>query len=84
MRIRGCTVEYDLNEAAKILEIPSNALKRGVEEGRLRYYYVLKSKEYRFHEASILMNRELLAQNHQFPQIFMTRRKLPRRLANIQ
>ena len=61
MRIRGCMVEYSLNEAAKILAISSDELKRGVEQGHLRYYYRLSSKGYQFHEASILANRQLLA-----------------------
>ena len=66
MRIRGCMVEYSLNEAAKMLAISPDELKHGVEKGNLRYYYRLQSQGYQFHEASILTNRELLAQRHQF------------------
>jgi len=55
-------VEYSLSEAAKILAISSDELKRGVERGHLRYYYRLRSKGYQFHEASILANRQLLSQ----------------------
>ena len=73
MQIRGCMVEYDLNEAAKMLSISPDELKRGVEKGHLRYYYRLRSKEYQFHEASILTNRKLLAQRYQF---------LPRKFRN--
>ncbi len=79
MRIRGCTIEYNLNEAAKMLKISPDDLRCEVEEGRLRYYYRLKSKDYRFHDASILTNRELLAQG-----IFTTRRKLPHHPENIR
>lgn len=66
MRIRGHTIEYDLSEAAKMLGISPNELKRGIESGNLRYYYQLGSKGYRFHEASILTNRELLTRHHRF------------------
>ena len=70
MRIRGCTIEYDLDEAAKILALTPHELRRGVEGGRLQYYYRLKSKGYRFHEASILTNRELLGPRSQPTQIY--------------
>jgi len=74
MRIRGCTIEYDLTEAAEILKIDAETLKQGVEEGRFQYYYQRKSKGYFFHDASLLANREVLSQrNHaytaQFPPI---------------
>jgi hypothetical protein len=62
MRIRGCTIEYELNEAAKMLDISNNELKQGVEAGYFRYYYQLGARDYRFHEASIVANRELLTQ----------------------
>ena len=60
MRIRGCTVEYDLNEAAQMLGISPEALERGVETGVFQYYYRAKSHDYRFHEASLFANREAL------------------------
>jgi hypothetical protein len=66
MRVRGCTVEYDLNEAAKMLEISSDDLKCGVEDGVFRYYYSLESGGYCFHEASLCANRELLAGYNQY------------------
>ena len=63
MRIRGTIIEYDLNEAAKLLEISTDELQRHVEAGSLRYYYQLKSEGYQFHEASIFANRQLLERN---------------------
>ena len=60
MRIRGCTVEYDLIEAAKMLGIFPDELKRDVEEGLLCYYWI-GADGYRFHEASLLANRDLLS-----------------------
>jgi hypothetical protein len=67
MRIRGSIIEYDLNEAAKLLELSTDELERRVEAGSLRYYYQLKSEGYRFHEASIFANRQLLEREHRSP-----------------
>lgn len=79
MRIRGCTVEYDLDEAAKMLELSPDELKRRAEAGQLRYYYRLKSQEYRFHDASISANQELLTQH-----LFTTKGTLLYHLGNIR
>lgn len=84
MRIRGCVVEYDLSEAARLLGIPPDELEHGVETGCLQYYYRLKAKGYRFHEASILANRERLTQRRQQFQRFMTTRKPHHHLKNIR
>jgi hypothetical protein len=68
MRIRGCTIEYNLHEAAEILKISPEELKQGVEKGRFQYYYCLKSEGYLFHNASLLANQELLSQRNRLHQ----------------
>ena len=65
MRIRGSIIEYNLNEAAQILGLSPIELRRRVKEGNLRYYYQLRSKGYRFHDASLITNRELLIRRGQ-------------------
>lgn len=61
MRIRHTVVEYDLEEAAAMLNMTPEALKHAVKTGRLRYYYCPAEDDYRFHEASLRANKDLLA-----------------------
>ena len=62
MRIRNTVVEYDLKEAAAMLDISPAALKQAVSAGHLQYYYRLGADDYRFHEASLRTNKALLSQ----------------------
>ena len=62
MRIRNAVVEYDLEEAAAMLAISPAALKQAVSAGYLQYYYRLDEDDYRFHEASLRANQDLLSQ----------------------
>ena len=62
MRIRNTVVEYDLEEAARMLDISPAALKQAASTGHLQYYYRLGEEDYRFHEASLRANKELLSQ----------------------
>lgn len=62
MRIRHAVVEYDLEEAAAMLGISPGVLKQAVSTGHLQYYYRLGEGEYRFHEASLRANKDLLSQ----------------------
>lgn len=63
MQIRNAVVEYDLAEAAAMLDISPTALKRAVEAEYLHCYYRRGKNDYRFHEASLRANKELLSQN---------------------
>ena len=62
MRIRNAVVEYDLEEAAAMLDISPADLKQAVNTGHLQYYYRLGEGGYRFHEASLRANKDLLSQ----------------------
>ena len=62
MRIRNAVVEYDLEEAATMLAISSADLEQAVSAGHLQYYYRLGEDDYRFHEASLRANKDLLSQ----------------------
>lgn len=57
MRCRGCIIEYDLNEAAKILNITSVSLKKAVQQGKLKYWYYDRKSGYKFHNATLEDNR---------------------------
>ena len=62
MQIRHTVVEYDLEEAAAMLNISPAALKSAVDAGHLQCYYQRGKNDYRFHEASLRVNKELLSQ----------------------
>ena len=62
MQIRHAVVEYDLDEAAAMLDISPADLKQAVKTGHLQCYYRLDEEDYRFHEASLRANKDLLAQ----------------------
>lgn len=63
MRIRHAVVEYDLEEAAAMLDIAPADLKRAVRDGYLQFYYRHGKDDYRFHEASLRANKDLLSEN---------------------
>lgn len=57
MRCRGSIIEYNLKEAAKILNMTPKNLKKGVKEGKLRCWYHDRKRGYKFHNASLENNR---------------------------
>ena len=61
MWMRGPIVEYNLNEAAKLLGISAGVLRTEVDNGHLTHYYKTDKSDYVFHEASIEENKTLLA-----------------------
>ena len=61
MRIRHAVVEYDLEEAAAMLDISPADLKQAVSAGYLQCYYQVDEGDYRFHEASLRANKDLLS-----------------------
>ena len=63
MRIRHAVVEYDLEEAAAMLDISPVDLKQAVSAGYLQCYYRLGEDDYRFHEASLRVNKDLLSED---------------------
>ena len=63
MQIRNAVVEYNLDEAAGMLNISPEVLKWAVDAGHLQYYYRLGKNDYRFHEASLRANKELLSED---------------------
>ena len=63
MRMRHAVVEYDLEEAAAMLDISPSDLKQAVGAGYLQYYYRLGEGDYRFHEASLRANKDLLSED---------------------
>ena len=67
MWMRGPIVEYNLNEAAKLLGISAGVLRTEVDNGHLTHYYKTDKSDYVFHEASIEENKTLLAY-HQLKQ----------------
>ena len=62
MQIRHTVVEYDLEETAAMLDISPAALKKAVEAGHLQCYYQRGKDDYRFHEASLRVNKDLLSE----------------------
>jgi hypothetical protein len=60
MQIRHTVVEYDLEEAAAMLDISPDDLKKAVDAGHLQCYYQRGKDDYRFHEASLRVNKDLL------------------------
>ena len=64
MQIRHTVVEYDLEEAAAMLDISPADLKKAVEAGHLQCYYRRGKDDYRFHEASLRVNQDLLSQKN--------------------
>ena len=72
MRIRHAVVEYDLEEAAAMLGISPSDLKQAISTGHLQYYYRLDEEDYRFHEASLRANKDLLSQEDYLTQVLNT------------
>lgn len=72
MRIRNTVVEYDLEEAAAMLDISPADLKQAVSAGHLQYYYRLGEDDYRFHEASLRANKDLLSQEDSLTKVLST------------
>ena len=69
MRIRHAVVEYDLEEVAAMLDISPADLKRAVSAGYLQYYYRHGEDDYRFHEASLRANKDLLSEDDYLAEI---------------
>ena len=63
MRMRHAVVEYDLEEAAAMLDLSPSDLKQAVSAGYLQCYYQLGEGGYRFHEASLRVNKDLLSED---------------------
>lgn len=72
MRIRNAVVEYDLEEAAAMLDISPSDLKQAASAGHLQYYYRLGEDDYRFHEASLRANKDLLSQEGSLTKVLNT------------
>jgi hypothetical protein len=72
MRIRNVVVEYDLEEAAVMLGISPTDLEEAVNAGHLQYYYRLGEDDYRFHEASLRANKDLLSQADSLTKVLST------------
>ncbi len=72
MRIRNAVVEYDLEEAAALLDISPADLKQAASAGHLQYYYRLGEDGYRFHEASLRANQDLLSQEDYLDKVLRT------------
>lgn len=72
MRIRNAVVEYDLEEAAALLDISPTDLKQAASAGHLQYYYRLGEDGYRFHEASLRVNQDLLSQEDYLAKVLRT------------
>ena len=72
MQIRNAVVEYDLEEAAAMLDISPSDLKQAVSAGNLQYYYLLSEDDYRFHEASLRANKDLLSQEGYLTKVLST------------
>ena len=81
MRIRNAVVEYDLEEAAAMLGISPTDLNQAVSTGHLQYYYRLDEGGYRFHEASLRANKDMLSEKDYLAKV-LTRvvhlQRLPR------
>ena len=72
MQIRHTVVEYDLEEAAAMLSISPADLKKAVEAGHLQCYYRRGKDDYRFHEASVRVNKDLLSQKEYLAEVLNT------------
>ncbi|RKU07606.1 hypothetical protein C6503_24275 [Candidatus Poribacteria bacterium] len=72
MQIRNAVVEYDLEEAGKMLDISPTVLKRAVDAEYLQYYYRRGKNDYRFHEASLRANKELLSEDDYRTELLKT------------
>ena len=72
MQIRHTVVEYDLAEAAAMLDISPVTLKKAVEAGHLQCYYQRGKDDYRFHEASIRVNKDLLSEKDDRAEVSST------------
>lgn len=72
MQIRHTVVEYDLEEAAAMLDISPADLKKAVEAGHLQCYYRRGKDDYRFHEASVRVNKDLLSQKDYLAEVLNT------------
>ena len=69
MQIRHTVVEYDLEEAAAMLNISPADLKKAVDAGHLQCYYQRGKDDYRFHEASLRVNKDLLSEKDYLAKI---------------
>lgn len=69
MQIRHTVVEYDLAETAAMLDISPADLKKAVEAGHLQCYYRRGQDDYRFHEASLRVNKDLLSQKDYLAEV---------------
>ena len=69
MQIRHTVVEYDLEEAAAMLDMSPADLKRAVAAGHLQCYYQRGKDDYRFHEASLRVNKDLLSEKDYLAKI---------------
>ena len=69
MQIRNAVVEYNLDEAAGMLNISPEVLKWAVDAGHLQCYYRLGKNDHRFHEASLRANKELLSEENYRTQL---------------
>ena len=72
MQIRHTVVEYDLEETAAMLDISPADLKKAVEAGHLQCYYRRGKDDYRFHEASLRVNKDLLSQKDYLAEVLNT------------
>ena len=72
MQIRNVVVEYNLKEAAAMLNISPADLKQAVSAGHLQYYYRLGEDNYRFHEASLRANKDLLSEENYLAKTLST------------
>ena len=72
MQIRNVVVEYNLKEAAAMLNISPADLKQAVSAGHLQYYYRLGEDNYRFHEASLRANKDLLSEENYLAKALIT------------
>ena len=73
MQIRHTVVEYDLEEAAVMLSISPADLKKAVDEGHLQCYYQRGKNDYRFHEASLRVNKDLLSEKDYLTKVLNTK-----------
>jgi len=72
MQIRHTVIEYDLEETAAMLDISPTALKKAVEAGHLQCYYRRGKDDYRFHEASLRVNKDLLSEKDYLTEVLNT------------
>lgn len=77
MQIRHTVVEYNLKEAAAMLDISPADLKKAVEAGHLQCYYRRGKDDYRFHEASLRVNKDLLSEKNYLAEALNTDLELP-------